>query len=56
MIAVRRARVWISKLLCSNNTAVPEPSNLLGIGLAIWLGAKLKQKLGKISHKMRTFE
>jgi hypothetical protein len=43
-------------MLVTNNTAVPEPSNLLGIGLAIWLGAKLKQKLGKISHKIRTFE
>ncbi len=43
-------------LITAGTTPVPEPSNLLGIGLAIGLGAKLKQKLAKIGRKMSKFE
>ncbi|WP_295619778.1 PEP-CTERM sorting domain-containing protein [Chamaesiphon sp. GL140_3_metabinner_50] len=39
-------------LTTADSTAVPEPSNLLGIGLAMGVGATLKRKLGKIGRKI----
>jgi PEP-CTERM motif len=42
------ASVDIQRISLTTNAApVPEPSSLLGIGLAIGLGARLKRKLGK---------
>jgi PEP-CTERM motif len=42
------ASVDIQQISLTTNAApVPEPSSLLGIGLAIGLGARLKRKLGK---------
>lgn len=38
-------------LITNSATAIPEPSNLLGIGMAIGLGVKLKRKLQKISNR-----
>jgi hypothetical protein len=47
------ASVDISKItLATNSTAVPEPSSLLGIGLAIGLGATIKGRLSKIGRKV----
>jgi hypothetical protein len=47
------ANVDISNITLTTNssTAVPEPSNLLGIGMAIGLGVKLKRKLQKINNR-----
>ena len=42
--------------LTTNPTAVPEPSNLLGIGMAIGFGAAVKCKLAKIGRKSSKFE
>ena len=42
--------------LTTNPQSVPEPSNLLGIGIAIGVGAKLKRKLGKIDRQIEPFE
>jgi hypothetical protein len=42
--------------LTTNPTTVPEPSNLLGIGLAIGLGATVKRKLAKIGGKFSKFD
>jgi hypothetical protein len=42
--------------LATNPTAVPEPSHLLGIGLAIGFGATVKRRLTKIGHKFSQFE
>lgn len=39
-------------LTTTDPTAVPEPSNLLGIGMAMGVGATLKRKLGKIGRKI----
>jgi hypothetical protein len=39
-------------LITNNATAIPEPSNLPGIGLAIGLGATLKGRLSKIGRKV----
>jgi hypothetical protein len=36
--------------LTTNSTAVPEPSNLLGIGLAIGFGATIKHRLSKTNR------
>lgn len=38
-------------LITNSSTAIPEPSNLLGIGMAIGLGVKLKRKLQKINNR-----
>ena len=47
------ASVNIQNITLNTNTAaVPEPSSMLGMGLAIGFGATLKRKLGKRSQKI----